>query len=69
MEYKKTLNLPHTDFPMRANPPKREPEVLDFWEEIGLYDKICNNSGESQSIFCMTSPICQWTPSPGTCAE
>lgn len=41
MEYKKTLNLPHTDFPMRANLPKREPEVLGFWDEIGLYDQIC----------------------------
>lgn len=41
MEYKKTLNLPHTDFPMRANLPKREPEVLGFWGEIGLYDRIC----------------------------
>lgn len=44
MEYKKTLNLPHTDFPMRANLPKREPELLDFWEEIGLYDQICEKS-------------------------
>ncbi|HAA90384.1 MAG: Isoleucine--tRNA ligase [Thermoanaerobacterales bacterium 50_218] len=38
--YKTTLNLPRTDFPMRANLPKREPEILRFWEELGLYQKI-----------------------------
>jgi isoleucyl-tRNA synthetase len=37
MEYKETLNLPVTDFPMRANLPKREPEILAFWEKEGIY--------------------------------
>lgn len=37
MDWSKTLNLPRTDFPMRANLPVREPEILRFWEEIGLY--------------------------------
>ena len=40
MDYKETLNLPVTDFPMRGNLPKREPEMLKQWEEGGLYDKI-----------------------------
>lgn len=44
MEYKNTLNLPHTDFPMRANLPKKEPEILRHWEEIGLYKKIQDQS-------------------------
>ncbi|RDV83558.1 isoleucine--tRNA ligase [Ammonifex thiophilus] len=37
MDWSKTLNLPKTDFPMRANLPQREPEILRFWEEIDLY--------------------------------
>jgi isoleucyl-tRNA synthetase len=39
-EYKHTLNLPKTDFPMRAGLPKREPEWLERWEKIGVYDKL-----------------------------
>lgn len=40
MEYKDTLNLPRTDFPMRAGLTKREPEMLRRWDEMGLYEKI-----------------------------
>ncbi|HEY5973853.1 MAG TPA: class I tRNA ligase family protein, partial [Geobacteraceae bacterium] len=40
MEYKETLNLPTTDFPMKANLPQREPEILAQWEAAGLYNKI-----------------------------
>ena len=39
-QYKATLNLPDTEFPMRGNLAKREPEMLARWEEIGLYRKI-----------------------------
>ncbi|MEX1233991.1 MAG: isoleucine--tRNA ligase [Roseovarius sp.] len=39
-EYKDTLNLPKTDFPMRAGLPKREPEWLARWEEIGIYERL-----------------------------
>ncbi|MCV3272915.1 isoleucine--tRNA ligase [Roseobacter sinensis] len=39
-DYKSTLNLPKTDFPMRAGLPKREPEWLKRWEEIGVYDRL-----------------------------
>ncbi|WP_324752332.1 isoleucine--tRNA ligase [Roseovarius sp. Pro17] len=39
-EYKDTLNLPQTDFPMRAGLPKREPEWLARWDEIGIYDRL-----------------------------
>ncbi len=38
--YRKTLNLPRTDFPMRARLPQREPEMLRHWNEIGLYQRI-----------------------------
>lgn len=37
MDWSKTLNLPKTDFPMRANLPQREPEILKYWERIDLY--------------------------------
>jgi len=40
MDYKETLNLPKTGFPMKANLARKEPELLDMWETIGLYDKI-----------------------------
>ncbi len=39
-DYKDTLNLPKTDFPMRAGLPKREPAWLARWEEIGIYDRL-----------------------------
>jgi len=39
-DYKSTLNLPKTDFPMKANLPQREPAMLAWWEEQKLYDQI-----------------------------
>jgi isoleucyl-tRNA synthetase len=39
-DYKSTLNLPKTDFPMRAGLPKREPEWLARWQKIGVYDRL-----------------------------
>ncbi len=36
MDYRDTLNLPKTDFPMRANLPNREPEMLEKWEAIDI---------------------------------
>ena len=40
MDYKATLNLPQTDFPMKANLPQREPEILARWEREHLYERI-----------------------------
>jgi len=40
VDYKDTLNLPKTDFPMRAGLPKREPEWLERWADIGVYDRL-----------------------------
>ncbi|MDO8426611.1 MAG: isoleucine--tRNA ligase [Deltaproteobacteria bacterium] len=40
MDYKSTLNLPKTDFQMKADLPKKEPEMLSAWEGSGLYKKI-----------------------------
>src|SRR4030066_1310671 len=43
MDYKKSLNLPQTDFPMKANLAQREPEMLKTWEETGIYKMIRKN--------------------------
>ena len=40
MDYKDSLNLPKTDFPMKANLPKREPEMLGRWDAMRIYDRI-----------------------------
>jgi len=40
LDYSKTLNLPKTDFPMRANLPKREPEIQRFWDDLDIYLKV-----------------------------
>ncbi len=39
-DYRETLNLPRTDFPMRAQLPRREPEILSYWNEINIYDLV-----------------------------
>lgn len=51
-DYNNTLNLPVTDFPMRGNLPKREPETLEKWEKNRLYYKIVEkNQGKPAYIL------------------
>ena len=50
-EYKTTLNLPKTDFPMRAGLPKREPEWLARWAEIGVYDRLREKEGRAPFVL------------------
>ena len=40
MDYNKTINLPKTDFPMRAGLPAREPGMLESWEKMDLYHEL-----------------------------
>lgn len=40
MDYKQTLNLLQTAFPMRGNLPEREPEILRFWEQLDIYARV-----------------------------
>ncbi len=40
MDYRKTLNLLKTDFPMKADLPLREPQLAAWWDEIGIYDRV-----------------------------
>ena len=51
-DYKETLNLPGTSFPMKANLPNREPEILKFWDEIDLYKKI-RKKGDGKKPFLL----------------
>ena len=39
-DYKDTLNLPNTDFAMKAGLPAKEPKMIDFWEEMELTKEI-----------------------------
>lgn len=42
--YKETVNLPKTDFDMRANALKREPEIDKFWKDHQIYEKLAENN-------------------------
>ena len=55
-DYKDTLNLPGTSFPMKANLPNREPEILKFWDEIDLYKKIRDKSAGKKSFLLLDGP-------------
>ena len=49
-KYDATLNLPKTEFPMRAGLPKREPEMLRHWEELGIYSEMLKKN-EGKPLF------------------
>lgn len=51
-DYSRTLFLPQTDFPMRAGLPQREPEILKYWNELGLYDAL-RRSAEGRPKFIL----------------
>ncbi len=51
-DYNETINLPQTDFPMRGNLPKREPQFIKEWEEEKLYHKIMeHNQGKPMFVL------------------
>lgn len=51
-DYKSTLNLPHTDFPMKANLAQREPAMLEKWNDLDIYRRICEkNAGKPKFIL------------------
>ncbi|MBE6571776.1 MAG: isoleucine--tRNA ligase [Ruminococcaceae bacterium] len=55
-DYGKTLNLPKTDFPMRANLPQNEPKTLDKWETEGLYKKLMQHNAGKPSYILHDGP-------------
>ena len=52
MDYRETLNLPRTEFPMRANLAQREPEILRRWADMRLYEKLLEaNAGRQRFVL------------------
>jgi isoleucyl-tRNA synthetase len=51
VDYSSTLNLPHTDFPMKGDLPQREPQMLERWQ--GLYEKIQKHQEKRRSSYVL----------------
>lgn len=56
IDHKDTLNLPQTDFPMKANLNQREPEILKFWEDADIYNKIQQKNKDGQPYILHDGP-------------
>ncbi|MEF9933698.1 MAG: isoleucine--tRNA ligase [Clostridium sp.] len=56
MDYGKTLNLPKTDFAMKANLPQREPVILEKWESENLYKKALEKNKNNDSFVLHDGP-------------
>ncbi len=56
MDYRETLNLPQTEFPMRANLPVREPEMLKFWSDIDVNSMVNKKRSGSPSYILHDGP-------------
>ena len=54
--YRDTLNLPQTELSMKAGLPKKEPEILDFWNDIGLYEKIRQQNLNNKKFILHDGP-------------
>ena len=52
MDYNKTINLPKTDFPMRAGLPAREPDMLKRWEDMDLYHELLKKN-EGKPLYSL----------------
>ena len=55
-DYKSTVFLPRTDFPMRAGLPKREPEILARWQAMGLYRRLRENAKGREKFILHDGP-------------
>ena len=55
-DYTNTLNLPKTEFPMRASLPQREPEMLRANEEMDLYGKLIEKNADRESFILHDGP-------------
>ncbi|MCX5712333.1 MAG: class I tRNA ligase family protein, partial [Candidatus Omnitrophica bacterium] len=56
MEYKNTLNLPKTDFPMKADLPKREPVLLELWQKEDIYHAIKEHAAGREKYILHDGP-------------
>ncbi|MBE6599594.1 MAG: isoleucine--tRNA ligase [Ruminococcaceae bacterium] len=55
-DYTSTLNLPKTEFPMRANLPQREPQTIEYWDEIDIYNKMLENAEGKPNFILHDGP-------------
>ncbi len=55
-DYKNTLNLPQTAFPMKANLTEREPKIIGFWEEKKIYEKIQEKNRNNEPYILHDGP-------------
>ena len=55
-DYKQTLNLPETDFPMQANLSQREPQMLARWEAEGLYERTLDETAGRPAYWFVDGP-------------
>ncbi|WCK53060.1 isoleucine--tRNA ligase [Aneurinibacillus sp. Ricciae_BoGa-3] len=56
MDYGKTLHLPKTEFPMRGNLPKREPDMQQWWEERDIYNKVQERTKDRPKFILHDGP-------------
>jgi isoleucyl-tRNA synthetase len=56
MDYKNTLNLPKTDFPMQGKLPEREPERLAYWQGLNLYQRLQEARAEAPCYVLHDGP-------------
>ncbi len=55
-DYRETLNLPKTSFPMRANLPRREPEMLKFWKDKRVYYRMLEKRKDAPTFILHDGP-------------
>jgi isoleucyl-tRNA synthetase len=55
-DYKQTINLPQTDFPMKADLARREPDLLAFWEEQKIYQQIRERARGRKKFVLLDGP-------------
>jgi isoleucyl-tRNA synthetase len=66
-DYRATLNLPQTEFPMRADLPKREPQRVAWWREHGVYERrLARNAGNQAWTLHDGPPYANGEPHMGT---
>ena len=50
---KENINLPKTAFSMKANLPIKEPEIIEFWDKINLYQQLRKKQKAKKNLFFM----------------
>ena len=53
---KSQINLPKTAFSMKANLPIKEPEILEYWKKINLYEELRNKSKSKEKFVLHDGP-------------